>query len=336
MIARGGNPLIVEENDTSSSYRIKNKLSLQANNVWKREMEGKKKNWLKIIVDANPALSDALGDFFMGVFSAAVESGAPDEPGWGTVSAWLDQADIAEDEREQILSKVREYLAELESTTGCSGGVVRYEVVEDQDWMAAWKESFAPFSIVDGLVIAPSWEEYKPQEGEQVITMDPGMAFGTGLHDTTSFTMELIREAIGDGAKTLLDVGTGTGILGMAGLLFGAERALGIDNDPDAVSAAISNVKANGLAGKMEVEATPLEKLEGEFDIVAANIVHNVLLAMSSDLVARVAPGGSLVLSGILPGRQTENILGVFSCLGVKQVGERIGKEWVALRFVRE
>ncbi|MCK9175636.1 MAG: 50S ribosomal protein L11 methyltransferase [Desulforhopalus sp.] len=299
-------------------------------------MEGKKKNWLKIIVDANPALSDALGDFLMGAFSVAVESGAPDEPGWGTVSAWLEQADIAEDEREEILLKVRGYLAELESTTGCSGGVVRYEVVEDQDWMANWKKSFAPFSIVDGLVISPSWEEYQPQEGEQVITMDPGMAFGTGLHDTTSFTMELIREAVGEGAKTLLDVGTGTGILGMAGLLFGAERVLGIDNDPEAVSAAISNVKANGLAGKMEVVATPLEKLEGEFDIVAANIVHNVLLAMSMDLVARLAPGGSLVLSGILGGMQTENIQRVFSCLGLRQVGERIGKEWVALRFVRE
>ena len=298
-------------------------------------MEEKKKNWLKVIVDANPALSDALGDFFMGAFSAAVESGAPDEPGWGTVSAWFEQADIAENEREQILSQVRVYLAELESTTGCSGGVVRYEVVEDQDWMANWKESFAPFSIVDGLVIAPSWEEYQPQKGEQVITMDPGMAFGTGLHDTTSFTMEFIREAAGEGAKTLLDVGTGTGILGMAGVLFGVERALGIDNDPEAVRAAVANVKANGLDGKMAVEATPLESVEGEFDIVAANIVHDVLLSMSMDLVARVAPGGSLVLSGILAGRQTENIQRIFSCLGLQQVGERCGEEWVALRFVR-
>ncbi|MBM9519242.1 50S ribosomal protein L11 methyltransferase [Desulforhopalus vacuolatus] len=298
-------------------------------------MEEKKKSWLKVIVDANPALSDALGDFFMGAFSAAVESGAPDEPGWGTVSAWLEQADITEDEREQILSKVRAYLAELESAIGCSGGVVRYEVVEDQDWMANWKKSFAPFSIVDGLVIAPSWEEYKPQEGEQVITMDPGMAFGTGLHDTTSFTMEFIREAVGEGAKTLLDVGTGTGVLGMAGLLFGAERVLGIDNDPEAVRAAVANVETNGLAGKMKVEETPLEEVEGVFDIVAANIIHNVLLSMSSDLVARLAPGGSLVISGILAGRQTENIQRVFSCLGLQQVGERIGKEWVALRFVR-
>ncbi len=121
-------------------------------------------------------------------------------------------------------------------------------MIDEEDWGKNWKDHFKPFTIVPGLVIAPTWEEYQPAAGEAVITMDPGMAFGTGHHATTSLSLELIRRTlVENGGQRLLDVGTGTGILGMAALLFGAKDVLGLDNDPEAVSAAEENVRRNSL-----------------------------------------------------------------------------------------
>ncbi len=295
------------------------------------------KSWLKVMVETDPVLVDAVGDFFAGFYGAAVENGAPGEAGERTVTAWFEEADSQESARKEILGALDACLAELEAAVGCPGSsTVHWEMIQEQDWLAGWKEHFTPFAIVDGLVITPGWEEYRPDPGEKVLTIDPGMAFGTGHHDTTAFTIELIREAVAEGGRTLLDVGTGTGIVAMAGLLFGADSAVGIDNDPEAVRVAKENAARNGLTEQLEITDTPVAGLEGEFDIVAANIIHDVLVAIAADLVKRVAPGGSLILSGILVGEQTAAVLGLFSALGLRPVGEYRGSEWAALRFIND
>ncbi len=291
-----------------------------------------KKNWLKIVITADPQLAEPLSDFLVGIVGAGVEMGAEGEANYGTVTAWYNEEDPTAQERDELLARLRSHIAELEAALGIAGAEISWEMVADQDWGASWKKYFTPFEVISGLVIVPGWEHYSPQPGEQILTMDPGMAFGTGHHDTTGFSLEFLRKALEEkGGQSVLDVGTGTGILGMGALLFGAEKVMAIDNDPDAVAAAKENVAQNSMAAKMEVTATPLAEVEGVYHIVVANIIHDVLISLAEDLTARLAAGGSLILSGILKGAQAENIGNFFMERGYSLQEMQQGEEWAAL-----
>lgn len=297
-----------------------------------------KKTWLKITVQTDPLLLEPLADFMVGILEAGVEMAAVDEPGYGSVVAFIEKNDPGQDEINTAVAQVSGYLENMRSVFGVApeNSTVEHEIIEEQDWGRNWKEYFKPFAIVPGLVIAPSWEEYIPAEDESVITMDPGMAFGTGHHDTTLFSLELIRECVfaaGEPNLRLLDVGTGTGILAMAGVIFGCAEAVAIDNDPDAVGASRDNVSRNGLAEKIDVSGADLARVDGVFDIVVANIVHDVLIMLCDELVKRVVPGGVLILSGITPGKQLDNIKTVFTAKGLSVDSERVGQEWAAIRL---
>ena len=148
--------------------------------------------------------------------------------------------------------------------------------------------------------------------------------------------MRCIKEVLesSDADQRLLDVGTGTGILGIAAALFGAAEVLGIDNDPDAVSAAKENVVRNRLQQSMQVSLTPLSRLEGSYDVVVANIIHDVLVEMSADLIRLTAAGGVLILSGILVGEQVESVVTLFTEAGFSLEKEEASGEWAALMFV--
>ena len=179
------------------------------------------------------------------------------------------------------------------------------EIVGDA-WRDKYKEFFKPFELTDGIVITPPWIDH---EGERVIVMDPGRAFGTGLHATTQLVagvLALRKNEVAD--AQVLDVGTGTGVLGLVALVLGAASVVGVDNDPLAVDAAAENVELNGLESKMQVSNLPLANTSGAFDIVLANIRAEVLKAMAPDLKGKVKPGGLLVLSGILHDEHEEMI----------------------------
>ena len=229
-------------------------------------------------------------------------------------------------------------MTELFALYGCVPEKPVVTLLADQDWATSWQQYFKPFEIVPGLVIKPSWEAYQPEPGQHVIEMDPGMAFGTGQHASTRMALALIKKSMqGTTANSqALDVGTGTGILAMAAALFGAERVVAIDNDPDAVRVAQENIEKNGLAGKIETSATPVERLQGAFQLVSANIVHDVLVEMAGILATLTAPGGHLVLAGILSGEQEENIVGVYLGLGLQPLDRLYQEEWVALQFMKE
>lgn len=292
--------------------------------------------WLKIIIATDPVLVESIGDYLVGVIEAGVETGARDEANYGIVTGYVQQANPDDDRVRSILDRISSYLAELAKVFGVPVPVLTSAMIAEEDWGTSWKKHFKPFEIVRGLVIAPTWEEYRPFAGELVITMDPGMAFGTGHHATTSLSLEFLQQTLtGRPGLRLLDVGTGTGILGMAAVLFGAERVLGIDNDPEAVAAAAENVGRNGLQDRMAASLTPISAVTDHYEIVVANIVHDVLIAMSGDLTRLTATGGTLILSGILAGDQVENIVKVFTGRGFAAVDRAHRKEWAALRFIK-
>lgn len=291
---------------------------------------------LKITIKTDPVMVESISDFLIGVFEAGVETGAPDEPLYGTINAYIQKEDFDTIFVEETIASVTAYLSELAVIFSVPTPELVSAMVEEEDWGKSWKEHFKPFSIVPGLVISPTWEKYQPKPGEQVITMDPGMAFGTGHHATTSLTLECIQETLTDTTGLcLLDVGTGTGVLGMSAVLFGAESVHGIDNDGDAVAVATDNVILNGMQEKMRVSGVSLEAIKDQFSVTVANIVHNVLISMVEDLARVTRENGTLILSGLLVGEQVENVIATFKLKGFVLLEQKEAEGWAALKFVK-
>jgi ribosomal protein L11 methyltransferase len=187
----------------------------------------------------------------------------------------------------------------------------KVEVVTEQhqDWMENWKKGFEPFLFVEPFWIVPSWHQ-PPAEAKEVLLVDPGMAFGTGTHETTKLASRLIVQAwsaIKDASGRsphVLDVGTGTGILGLVCHKLGAGRVVAIDNDPEARRVARENIALN-KSEQIEVPETQLNEIASEqFDLVIANIIDGVLVTLREDLMRVLKPGGTIVLSGILTERE--------------------------------
>lgn len=199
------------------------------------------------------------------------------------------------------------------------------------DWAESWKKYFKPRKIGKRLVVAPTWEEYTPTGDELVVRVDPGMAFGTGQHETTSLCMEALEELVPPRAGgRVLDVGTGTGILAIAAVLLGASSGHGTDIDPEAITAALENVAANGLASRLVIDQATLGTIHETFPIVVANILAEALIEMAPALVPKVAPGGALVLSGILA-HLAPGVRAAYQANGLTRIDERTQGEWVCL-----
>lgn len=296
-----------------------------------------KKKWLKLSVSLDPVLMDAVTDFMIGILNAGVEVSVEDRIQTRVLHAFMEKENLNKQETQSAIDTVKNHLQELAAIFHVDVPVLEYTEIEEQDWSNNWKTHFAPFSVIPGLVIVPSWEKYVCKEGEKAVEMDPGMAFGTGHHATTSMSLELIRRVVEEhpGGK-VLDVGTGTGVLGMAALLFGASQVLGVDNDPEAVTAAMENVIKNRLDDKMSVAITDLSEIEGKYDLVVANIIHDVLQILREDLIGRIQEDGYLVLSGLLHGEQVESIIKTFTCSKKLKVVTSVQKgEWAALLLKR-
>jgi ribosomal protein L11 methyltransferase len=292
--------------------------------------------WLKITIETDPVLVESISDFLVGVIEAGVETGAPDEPHYGILTCYVQKANPDRQEVAEIVARVAAYLTELAKVFGVSTPTLSSTLIDEEDWGSTWKIHFKPFAIVPGLVIAPTWEDYRATPGEAVITMDPGMAFGTGHHATTCLSLEFLRRSLTAGSTLrVLDVGTGTGILGMAAILFGAAAVLGVDNDPDAVAAAADNVRRNSLEDRMRVSLAPIATLTGPYEIVVANIVHDALVDLADELTRLTGAGGILILSGILIGDQAANMRKVFTDRGFTFLDLAERQEWAALRFRR-
>lgn len=292
--------------------------------------------WLKITCNTPSIISEAAADL-IGVLSNAGVEQSPDTEKGCRISGFfqLNTSAPAEVQIKELTTLVNQRLEELFSLYDHQMEAIETTLIDDQDWATSWKQFFNAFEIVPGLVIKPTWEQYIPENGQHVIEMDPGMAFGTGQHASTKMALSLLTKTFQEMNKeaTVLDIGTGTGILAMAGALYGGQQIRAIDNDPDAVTAAADNVAQNGLAGHIDVSITPLTDIQGQYAVVCANIVHDVLVDMADAIRQRSAPGGSLILAGILKGQQEQNIINTYQNLGYALAATEYQDEWVALLF---
>ncbi|MGH2417452.1 MAG: 50S ribosomal protein L11 methyltransferase, partial [Candidatus Limnocylindria bacterium] len=210
-------------------------------------------------------------------------------------------------------------------------GPLRVRSVDDAEWTDAWKEHYVAQRI-GRVVIVPSWAEEPLADGEVAITLDPGMAFGTGLHPTTRGCLELLQQ-VEPMPASVLDVGCGSGVLALAALRLGAARAVGIDTDPLAVTATRHNAERNRLADRLVAAEGTLDPEPAErYSLVLANLVAAVLVELAPRLAAHVAPGGTLLASGIIEPRASE-VVAALSAAGLRQVDRRDDGEWVSLRL---
>ena len=171
---------------------------------------------------------------------------------------------------------------------------------DDSEWLYKWQENFKPTSVSEHIVVKPSWEDYDPKPGEFVIEMDPGMAFGSGLHETTSMCVKALEKYLKPGDK-VLDVGTGTGILSIASAGLGASDCLGIDIDDEAVRVGTDNVAGNGMADKIEIRKGDLTQgVKYEPDVVVANLMADLVMRLSPSAAEHLKTGGVFISSGIL------------------------------------
>lgn len=178
--------------------------------------------------------------------------------------------------------------------------------VNEEDWANNWKQYYHTQRIGKRIVVTPSWEEYTPSGDDVQMRLDPGMAFGTGTHDTTRLCLELLEEVVAPETR-ILDVGTGSGILSVGGVLLGAPSALGVDIDPVAVKVANENAEINEVSDKTEFVCGDLtDKVHGKFEIVTANIVADVIIRLLSTVKNYLLKGGVLIVSGIIDTRADE------------------------------
>lgn len=293
------------------------------------------RTWQKITISVPSTYADTVADFMATLATNGIEqiSGLPKDQ-----EASLEQiiAYLSEDQNPtQLIKTIHAFLLEFNKQRPTSTpATLSQETIIEEDWNRHWKQHFKAFKLTNRLVIKPSWEEYEKLPHEIVLEMDPGMAFGTGLHASTKLALLLIEDSFAaKPPRTVLDIGTGTGILGMDCALLGAERVVGLDNDIDASTAAIENIRTNHLEAIMTIDDRDLSELDALFDMVIANITQDVLTLLAHDILARLAPEGRLVLSGILTGLQTDMIKQVFGDLGLTLVKTQSQEEWTALLF---
>ncbi len=210
---------------------------------------------------------------------------------------------------------------------------IQWEVKEEEhkDWLSEWKKGFVPFQLAGPYWIVPSWIE-SPVAAELAITIDPGMAFGTGTHATTKmasyFVHKLCSKLENPSSTSLIDVGTGTGILAMLAKKLGVGHVIGIEIDPEARRVSRENIKLNNLPS-IEVPDLLLEEVHETFDIIVANIIDGVLIQIKNDLLKVLNPGGQLFLTGILLEREETFFKGFLENSGLKIIRRIEEDEWV-------
>ncbi len=303
--------------------------------------------WLELAVEADveavEAVSEILGRAAPGGTSVEpafelIEEGLgarvdPTRP--AIVRAYVPAQDRAAAER--AAAKVAEALGHLQAFGLRPIGELRTRIVQEADWADAWKAYFPVMRIGRRLVIRPTWRRHRRAADDVVLALDPGMAFGTGLHPTTRLCLvgveTLAEQRILEGAR-VLDVGCGSGILAIAALKLGAASAIGVDTDPIAIEATTANARRNGLARRLRARIGSLPSGEPPCEVVLANLIAGLLVPLAPGLRDELRPGGSLLASGIFVDRERD-VRAAFDAAGLDVVAATAEGDWLAIHAVR-
>ena len=243
-----------------------------------------------------------------------------------------------EEDKEKILSQIRQELEAMSSYINVGECRIDESETEDVDWVNNWKQYFHQF-YVDDILIIPSWEQVKPEDTDKmVIHIDPGTAFGTGMHETTQLCIRQIRKYVTEKTR-ILDVGCGSGILGMLALKFGAAYSVGTDLDPCAIEATYENMEVNGIAkdqyevmiGNIIDDKAVQDKVGyGCYDIVVANILADVLVQLTPVVVNQMKSGGIYITSGIIDDKE-QTVTDAVKAAGLEVLDVTYQGEWVCV-----
>lgn len=260
-------------------------------------------------------------------------------PGYAEIKGYFAEGTDIDD----VVSQLKAALAGLPEFGYDAGEfTVAAGQVQDEDWADAWKKYFKPIRVSEQLTIKPTWETYEARPDEVIIELDPGMAFGTGTHPTTALCLRTLESAI-HGGESVIDVGTGSGILAIGALKLGASRVLALDLDPVAVSSATENIKLNGLQDVIDVRLSDLlgvlhdrdqaeagaGAIKPPVDIVVANILAEIILLFIADVMAVLKPGGIYIASGIYKNKEADVEAGLLAA-GFEIVDRVREDDWVA------
>jgi ribosomal protein L11 methyltransferase len=303
--------------------------------------------WLEIAVEADVEAVEAVSE----ILGRVAPGGTSVEPGFelvdeglgarldpsrpAIVRAYIPARDPAAAER--TAAEVMVALGHLQAFGLRPIGEPRTRIVHETDWAEAWKAYFPVMRVGRRLVIRPTWRRHRRQPDDVVLALDPGMAFGTGLHPTTRLCLAGI-EALADagsfeGAR-VLDVGCGSGILAIAALKLGAASALGVDTDPIAVEATLANARRNALVRRLRARSGSLPSGEAPFDVVLANLIAGVLVPLAMPLREELRSGGTLLASGIFVDREAE-VRDAFEAARLRVSRRWTEGDWVAIEARR-
>lgn len=299
--------------------------------------------WLELAVEVDIEAVEAVSE----IFGRFAPEGSSVEPAYdlideglgarvdasrpAVIRAYLPAADAAR--AREIVAAVETALGHLQAFGLRPIGDLRTRLIDEAQWANAWRDHFPVLRVGRRIVIRPTWRRHRARPGDVVVTLDPGMAFGTGLHPTTRLCLAAAEAAADRGdleAARVLDVGCGSGILAIAAVRLGAESALGLDIDPIAVEATIANARRNRLVRRIRVKEGSLPSGEGPFDVVVANLVASVLIVLAPSLRDELRAGGLLIASGIFVDREAD-MAQAFLDAGLEVAGRSVEGDWVAL-----
>lgn len=293
-----------------------------------------------------PEAEEAVAEWLGNAFGQPASSHTDLETGLTTVSLFFGSASILEKSGSapkrlaaSFRAEIHAGLARIKSCGLSIGpGAVALKSVPRQDWAESWKRHFKPIAIGSALLLKPSWSRKRPRKGQSVVVLDPGLSFGTGQHPTTAFCLgQLVRRRKAGKPQSLLDAGTGSGILAIAAAKLGYAPVEAFDFDPDAVRIGRQNARRNRVAARIRLSRRDVTKLPSrsgrKFSVVCANLTSNLLLSERGRLLARLESEGTLVLAGIL---ETEfpRVQQAYESAGMRLAASQTRKEWRSGAFV--